>query len=284
MLILTSCQSFRYGNFNKQKYTHLKKIPVSNSSKNESANATFILIEDYESSQETEWIDSINHSTCDSIILKNGQVMLCDVVSENKNFVEINHCPSNGQTYQVDKVKIHRIVYHQEPKVEPIKIVFDKTNPNEEKEFEITETSNSNQNYSVDVDTNKTELTNNNAPYEKKETLEDKKRQKANANLWNRNFNVMLTFVLLGIAFIALAILTSFFGLFILSSLLLLVSWIMSVGLINRSKTKNKKFENEMVPNYTSKLNFTKFVNVMGYLIFSLIAAIVILIIAFLFL
>jgi hypothetical protein len=93
-LIITSCGSNNYGNFNKQKFTNLKQFSNSNKTSN---------IEDDEPSLTSNLIEfetedgTIQTSTnCDTIYRTTGETIVCKIIGETDTEIEFTNCDEEG--------------------------------------------------------------------------------------------------------------------------------------------------------------------------------------------
>ena len=96
-----SCTQLRQSNFNHQKFTRLKPIepPFAVQASDVSAIKKEVTSEIiYENSLPDDSTD------CDSILLSNGEIYVCTITKETKEYVSFSRCPPDSSEFKMDKM------------------------------------------------------------------------------------------------------------------------------------------------------------------------------------
>lgn len=271
--ILMSCQGIGFNNFSKQKFTNLKFHKSNGKDESELNNSTIKLVELNE--DEIVEIESITTNNCDTIILKNGQILICKVIDEKQNYTLIEHCPADGRTYEIDNASIHKIKYFQE---EQQSIVIQN---NESINIEVNgEVISDYQTEQIDTamqfEKQKVEFEKNEAESINLNQVK-LKEQKINANKWNALYKAILVLFIISLALLGIMLLVESFFFIPLISITFFISYILSIIATKQASKKNKKFDDAMVKNFNAKKGFANFVTVIFSIFFGLFVGLFIL-------
>lgn len=221
-----SCTQLRQSNFNHQKFTRLKPIepPFAVQASDVSAIKKEVTSEIiYENSLPDDSTD------CDSILLSNGEIYVCTITKETKEYVSFSRCPPDSSEFKMDKMHIQSITYQKK----------------------ITEQNQSDK--SPEIDPEKDKFLNDKT--ESLNTDSSKKDRNSNASKWNRVFHVALVIFLLGLGLLYLSLIigfTPFVGIG-----LLVLAWFFSIYLCATSSRHSRNFNKKEVNGYGVKITLS---------------------------
>ena len=226
-LTAVSCTHFRNSNFNHQKFTNLKplesskEVNTSDISENKKEIPSEFTYENY---------DTEDSTGCDSIWLSNGEIYVCTITNETKEYVSFSRCPPDSSEFRISQLLVLNTKRNETENENTAEI--NNTIKDESNLEKVRLSEDNNQATSVNSDS-------------------AKNNKSIAAKHWIKLFFVALGIFLVGGIFLIISIFTGFP--FILCILFLIVAWILSIILSIQSSRKEIAFDKKEVGGFGIK-------------------------------